>query len=60
MIVRIKLTHQLRLPFSYDYLNADTILLVEDIRGAYYICRTDDDSVVCVHKNDCVEVKDNG
>ncbi len=56
--LKIKLTHQLRMPYSNAYLNKDTILDVEDVRGAYYVCRTDDDSVICVHKEDCVEVKE--
>ena len=56
--LRVELTHQLRMPYSNDYLNKGTKLLVEDIRGAYYICRTDNDSVICVHKEDCREVKE--
>lgn len=56
--MKIELTHQIRMPYSNEYLNAGTKLLVEDVRGAYYVCRTADDSVICVHKEDCVEVKE--
>ena len=51
--LRIKLTHKVRMPYSNEYLDKGTILLVEDIRGTWYVCRTDNDSIICVDKNDC-------
>lgn len=55
--MRIELRNQIRLPYSYEYLNKGTVLLVVDEKGAYYVCRTDNDTVVCVHKDECKEVK---
>ena len=46
------------MPYSNDYLNKGTKLLVEDVRGAWYVCRTDKDEIVCVHKQDCREAKE--
>ncbi len=51
--MKVELRNQVRLPYSYEYLNKGTVLLVEEEKGAYYVCRTDDDTVICVHKDDC-------
>lgn len=55
--MKIEITHQIRMPYSNEYLNAGTKLLVEDVRGSYYVCRTDNDTVICVHKEDCEVVE---
>ena len=56
-MLEVKLKTQIRMPFSNEYVDKDTILVVEDIRGAYYVCRTKDGSCISVPKEICEEIR---
>ena len=53
--MKVRLKVQVMLPFAMKnkYLNAGTILEVDEIRGAYYICSNEEVDCVFVNKDSC-------
>jgi len=54
--MQVELLVKVRIPYTNHYIDKGTILTVDDIKGYYYVCLYEN-TVVSIHKDNCLEVK---